>query len=149
MGDSDTGCVRVCTRAGAKVQQDVYLRRYRSERGRGYGQRMNYASIVDALRAARERQELSLSQVGRRHGTSRQLVSNREAGRSRADVDQLQEWAGAVGMGLVVELVSHEDAETIGHLLKILQEGHPSTKRLVARYLRLTSEDPGVGDDGV
>lgn len=120
---------------------------------------MRYSEIHAALVAARRDAGLSSTEVARRQDISRQLFSNREAGRSRADVDQLKDWANAVGLELVVDLVPagsrsnvvelsnnaaalpDEDRATVTALARVLREADPKTARLVRRYIESVAEE--------
>lgn len=120
---------------------------------------MRYSEIHAALVAARRDAGLSSTEVARRQDISRQLFSNREAGRSRADVDQLKDWANAVGLDLVVDLVpvgarsnvveltndaaalAEEDRATVTALARVLREADPKTARLVRRYIEGVAEE--------
>ena len=120
---------------------------------------MRYSDIHATLVEARRSAGLSSTEVARRQDISRQLFSNREAGRSRADVDQLKEWAQAVGLDLVVDLVpaggrsnvvelsndaaalSGDDRATVAALARALREADPKTARRVRRYIQSVAEE--------
>jgi len=120
---------------------------------------MRYSDIHTTLVEARRSAGLSSTEVAKRQDISRQFFSNREAGRSRADVDQLKEWAQALGLDLVVDLIpaggrsnvvelsnnaaalAEDDRATVAALARVLREADPKTARLVRRYIQSVAEE--------
>ena len=69
------------------------------------GNTMNYKSIGQSLRKARKKHGLSQFDVAKRMGCSRAQVDNIEVARQRAPLYRLEDFAKAVGIRVVVQLI--------------------------------------------
>ena len=73
---------------------------------------MKYATIGKRLRAARKRRGLSQFQVADSMACSRAQVDNIEVARQRAPMHRIEDFAKAVGLRLIVQLVP-ADTKTV------------------------------------
>lgn len=100
--------------------------------------------LADGLRALREAKGVSLEQVARRAGLSRQGVHSLETARTGEQLDRLDAIADALGADLRVSVARRDAGLSVEEVVSLLAALDPADVVQIAELIRAW---PGVSED--